>query len=132
MIVYLETSAAAKLLKREPESAMVREFVAQLIDDEHLVVTGRILETELRRVALRQGIEQAKATEVLGMLDVLEHDQPQFRQAGTVGGDQLRSLDALHLSSALRVGADAMITFDDRLERACEMVGLPVLAVTGS
>lgn len=47
------------------------------------------------------------------MLDVLEHDQPQFRQAGTVG-------------------ADAMITFDDRLERACEMVGLPVLAVTGS
>ncbi len=80
MIVYLETSAAAKLLKREPESAMVREFVAQLIDDEHLVVSGRILETELRRVALRQGIEQAKATEVLEMLDVLEHDQMQFRR----------------------------------------------------
>jgi predicted nucleic acid-binding protein len=95
-----------------------KQIYAQLIDDDHLVVTGRILETELRRVALRQGIEQAKATEVLAMLDVLEHDPPQFRQAGTVGGDQLRSLDALHLSSALRVGADAMITFDDRLERA--------------
>jgi predicted nucleic acid-binding protein len=80
MIVYLETSAAANLLKREPESAMVREFVAQLIDDEHLVVSGRILETELRRVALRQGIEQAKATEVLEMLDVLEHDQLRFRR----------------------------------------------------
>ena len=47
------------------------------------------------------------------MLGDLEHDQPQFRQAGTGG-------------------ADAMLTFDDRLERACEMVGLPVLAVTGS
>ena len=116
MIVYMETSAAAKLLKREPESAAVREFNARLIDDEHLVVTGRMLETELRRLAVRQGIDQEKASEIL---DVLEHDRSQFRQAGTIGGDQVRSLDALHLAAALRVGADAMITFDERLKRAC-------------
>ena len=131
MIVYVETSAAAKLLKREPESAVVREFIAQLIDDEHLVVSGRILETELRRVAVRQGIDQDKASEVLELLDVLEHDRSQFRQAGTIGGEQVRSLDALHLAAAMRVGADAMITFDERLERACALVGLPVLSVTG-
>ena len=131
MIVYVETSAAAKLLKREPESAVVREFIAQLIDDEHLVVSGRILETELRRVAVRQGIDQDKASEVLELLDVLEHDRSQFRQAGTIGGEQVRSLDALHLAAAMRVGADAMLTFDERLERACELVGLPVLSVTG-
>jgi predicted nucleic acid-binding protein len=129
MIVYMETSAAAKLLKREPESAAVREFNARLIDDEHLVVTGRMLETELRRLAVRQGIDQEKASEIL---DVLEHDRSQFRQAGTIGGDQVRSLDALHLAAALRVGADAMITFDERLKRACELVGLPVLSVAGA
>jgi predicted nucleic acid-binding protein len=132
MIVYVETSAAAKLLKREPESAVVREFIAQLIDDEHLVVSGRILETELRRVAVRQGIDQNKASEVLELLDVLEPDRSQFRQSGTIGGEQVRSLDALHLAAAMRVGADAMITFDERLERACELVGLPVLSVTGA
>ena len=131
MIVYVETSAAAKLLKREPESAVVREFIAQLIDDEHLVVSGRILETELRRVAVRQGIDQDKASEVLELLDVLEHDRSQLRQAGTIGGEQVRSLDALHLAAAMRVGADAMLTIDERLERACELVGLPVLSVTG-
>ena len=131
MIVYVETSAAAKLLKREPESVVVREFIAQLIDDEHLVVSGRILETELRRVAVRQGIDQDKASEVLELLDVLEHDRSQLRQAGTIGGEQVRSLDALHLAAAMRVGADAMLTFDERLERACELVGLPVLSVTG-
>ncbi|MCX6415464.1 MAG: PIN domain-containing protein [Actinobacteria bacterium] len=125
----METSAAAKLLKREPESAAVREFIARLIDDEHLVVTGRMLETELRRLAVRQGIDQEKASEIL---DVLEHDRSQFRQAGTIGGDQVRSLDALHLAAALRVGADAMITFDERLKRACELVGLPVLSVAGA
>ena len=129
MLVYVETSAAAKLLKREPESAAVREFIARLIDDEHLVVTGRMLETELRRLAVRQGIDQEKASEIL---DVLEHDRSQFRQAGTIGGDQVRSLDALHLAAALRVGADAMITFDERLKRACELVGLPVLSVAGA
>ena len=129
MIVYVETSAAAKLLKRETESAAVREFNARLIDDEHLVVTGRMLETELRRLAVRQGIDQEKAREIL---DVLEHDRSQFRQAGTIGGDQVRSLDALHLAAALRVGADAMITFDERLKRACELVGLPVLSVAGA
>jgi len=132
MIVYVETSAAAKLLKREPESAVVREFIAQLIDDEHLVVTGRMLETELRRLAVRKGIDQEKASEILDLLDVLEHDRSQFRQAGTIGGDQVRSLDALHLAAALRVGADALITFDERLKRACELVGLPVLSVTGA
>lgn len=132
MIVYVETSAAAKLLKREPESAVVREFIAQLIDDEHLVVSGRILETELRRVAVRQGIDQNKASEVLELLDALEHDRSQFRQAGTIGGEHVRSLDALHLAAAMRVGADAMLTFDERLERACELVGLPVLSVTGA
>ncbi len=125
----METSAAAKLLKREPESAAVREFNARLIDDEHLVVTGRMLETELRRLAVRKGIDQEKASEIL---DVLEHDRSQFRQAGTIGGDQVRSLDALHLAAALRVGADAMITFDERLKRACELVGLPVLSVAGA
>ena len=129
MIVYVETSAATKLQKREPESAAVREFIARLIDDEHLVVTGRMLETELRRLAVRQGIDQEKASEIL---DVLEHDRSQFRQAGTIGGDQVRSLDALHLAAALRVGADAMITFDERLKRACELVGLPVLSVAGA
>jgi predicted nucleic acid-binding protein len=66
------------------------------------------------------------------LLDVLEHDRAQFRQSGTVGGGQVPSLGALHLAAALRVGADAMITFDDRLERACELVGLPVLAVTAT
>jgi hypothetical protein len=132
MIVYVETSAAAKLLKREPESAVVREFIAQVIDDDDLVVSGRILETELRRIAVRQGIDQNKASEVLELLDVLEHDRSQFRQAGAIGGEQVRSLEALHLAAAMRVGADAMLTFDERLERACELVGLPVLSVTGA
>ncbi len=129
MIVYLETSAAAKLMKREAESGAVRAYLQDLVDGEHLVVAGRIMETELRRLAVRQGMSQGLVAGVLDLVDVVEHDRDQFREAGMIGDQHLRSLDALHLVTALRVGADGMITFDERLEQACASVGLPVLAV---
>ncbi|MCX6433034.1 MAG: type II toxin-antitoxin system VapC family toxin [Actinobacteria bacterium] len=129
MIVYLETSAAAKLMKREAESGAVRAYLQELIDGEHLVVAGRVMETELRRLAVRQGMPQGLVAGVLEVVDVVEHDRDQFREAGMIGDQHLRSLDALHLVTALRVGADAMITFDERLEQACASVGLPVLAI---
>ena len=129
MIVYLETSAAAKLMKREAESGAVRAYLQDLVDGEHLVVAGRIMEMELRRLAVRQGMSQSLVAGVLDLVDVVEHDRDQFREAGMIGDQHLRSLDALHLVTALRVGADGMITFDERLEQACASVGLPVLAV---
>ena len=129
MIVYLETSAAAKLMKREAESGAVRAYLQELVDGEHLVVAGRIMETELRRLAVRQGMSQGLVAGVLNLVDVVEHDRDQFREAGMIGDQHLRSLDALHLVTALRVAADAMITFDERLEQACASVGMPVLAV---
>ena len=129
MIVYVDTSAVAKLLVEEAESATVREYLAALIDGGHLVASGRILETELRRIVVRHGTSQARATEVLELVDVVEHDRSQFREAGLLADARLRSLDALHLATALRAGADAMITFDERLEEACAVVGLPVLVV---
>ena len=129
MIVYLETSAAAKLMKREAESGAVRAYLQDLVDGEHLVVAGRIMETELRRLAVRQGMSQGLVAGVLELVDVVEHDRDQFREAGMIGDQHLRSLDALHLVTALRVGADGMITFHERLEQACASAGLPVLAV---
>lgn len=47
-----------------------------------------------------------------------------------VGTDELRSLDAIHLASAIAVGADALLTYDDRLAPAARFAGLEVLAPT--
>ena len=129
MIVYVETSAAAKLLVDEPESIAVRDYLAALVEGGNLVFAGRILETELRRIVVRQGMSQQAATAVLDLIDVVEHSRNQFREAGMLPVAQLRSLDALHLATALDAQADAMITFDERIEEACAAVGLAVLVV---
>ena len=48
---------------------------------------------------------------------------------GTLGPPSLRSLDALHLMTALELGDDleALVTYDDRQAQAARHLGLPVL-----
>lgn len=54
-------------------------------------------------------------------------DQSILRLAQSVGADGLRSLDAIHLASAVMVGADAVMTYDDRLAAAVRSTGIRVL-----
>lgn len=57
--LYLDTSAAVKLLVEEDESAALAHHLDDL-DGE--VVVGLLLETELRRFAVRHGISQGRVT----------------------------------------------------------------------
>jgi len=45
--------------------------------------------------------------------------------AGTLPG-HLRSNDAIHLTAALRLSVDEMLTYDAELADACVAAGLPV------
>jgi predicted nucleic acid-binding protein len=47
-------------------------------------------------------------------------------QARRVGPHTRRSLDAIHLTSALTAGADVLMTYDERLEVAAQAVGVAV------
>lgn len=51
-------------------------------------------------------------------------------RARRVGTDQLRSLGGVHLASAFAVGADALLTYDDRLADSAAASGIIVLAPT--
>lgn len=53
MIVYLDASVAVATIKDEAGSTAVRDFLDGLVDDAHLIVSGRLLETEMRRTARR-------------------------------------------------------------------------------
>ena len=52
-----------------------------------------------------------------------------FFSAGELGPAALRSLDALHLATALEMGADltGLVTYDERLAEASRGVGLAVV-----
>jgi predicted nucleic acid-binding protein len=49
-----------------------------------------------------------------------------LRAARWIGADQLRSLDALHLATAVLDGTDLMITYDERLAAAAADAGIAV------
>lgn len=126
MIVYVETSAAAKLLVEEEASDRLAEYLDVLPD---APLSCLILETELRRLAIRVEIPQAAVTDVLDKFDLLESDRSLYREAGLLPGRHLRSLDALHVAAALRLDADVMLSYDHRQIAAASEAGLRTLEV---
>ncbi len=126
MSTYLETSAAVKLLLDEDESAALAEHLDRLADEGATLVSSLLLETELRRVAVRTDLPQPDVSAVLTRLDLHEPDRALFHTAGVLPGRHLRSLDALHVAAALRAQCDEFVTYDERRAEAAAAVGLVV------
>jgi predicted nucleic acid-binding protein len=126
VIAYLETSAAVKLLKDEPDSDAIKRYLNGLVANDDGIASSTLLETELRRAGVRQGIAQSTVTAVLDRIDMFDLSRSTFTQAGVLSGQYLRSLDALHVTAALRINADVMISYDERQKDAAEAAGLRV------
>lgn len=125
---YLDTSAALKLLVEEDESASL----AQRIDeDQPDLVACLLLETELRRVAHRiPQLEQSMVTAFLDGIDLYELPASLFQEAGLLPGSGLRSLDALHVAAAIRLGVDFVVTYDSRMASSATELGLVPLSLS--
>lgn len=128
MIIYVETSAAGKLLVEESESGALSSFLDDAVARGDQLASCLLLETELRRLAVREELSQAAVSEVLARIDLVELDRGQYRVAGVLPGRHLRSLDALHVATALRVAADVMLTYDVRQAAAAEAAGVRTAA----
>ncbi|MFY9262445.1 MAG: type II toxin-antitoxin system VapC family toxin [Actinomycetaceae bacterium] len=124
-VVYVDTSALAALLVDQPErEALIRWLDATDAD----LVACDLLETELRRLAVREQIDQVLVTQILEGVSLATLDRSIMRSAGFLPMRYLRSLDAIHLEAALRLNADAILTYDARLQQAAQEVGLEVIA----
>lgn len=122
---YLDTSAAIKLLLEESESATLAGAIEH---EEPRLVAGWLLETELRRVAVRHDLlSQSEVTRLLEGVDLFEMPRSAYRDAGLIPGAHLRSLDALHLATAARLRVRAVVTYDRRMADAAHDIGLTVL-----
>ena len=127
MTVYLDPSAAAKRLVREAESQALADYLDQL-DPEEQPASSMLLETELRRFATRLDLAQTAVSDLLDRIDLVEPDRSLFAEAGLLPGPALRTLDALHLATALRIDASAVVAYDRRLQQAAHAFGLPTIA----
>ena len=67
---------------------------------------------------------------MIAATNLLEIDEQVLKLAATVEPNGLRSLDAIHLASALTLGSDlgAMVTYDSALAAAARAVGIEVLS----
>lgn len=124
MSSYLDSSAAVKLVVDEPESAAL----AGWLDEHPQVVSSLLLETEVRRAARRVGVSQSSVTEMFEGVTLHDVTPGTFREAGALPGDHLRSLDALHLAAALRLGCRSVVTYDERMAAAARELGFDVVA----
>ena len=124
-IVYVDTSALGVLLIEQPESNALVEWLDQTTD---LLVSSDLLETELRRIAVREGIDQGAVTRILDGVGLAALDRAVYRGAALLPMPYLRTLDALHLEAAMRLDVAAVLTYDHRLGEAARAVGLQVIA----
>ena len=124
-VVYVDTSALGALLIDQPESHVLVDWLDQTTAT---LVSSDLHETELRRLAVRESLDQTDVTRVLDGVALAALDRAVYRSAGFLPMPYLRTLDALHLEAAMRIDADAILTYDHRLGEAARSAGLDVIA----
>lgn len=128
-MIYLDSSALMKLVREEAETAVLRAWLD--LRAEQPVVTSELGRVEVLRAARRGGDRAlVEARSLVAGLDLVALDRSVQDLAAEIGGPLLRTLDALHLASALVLGAEltAFVAYDRRLQDAARTVDLPAVA----
>lgn len=127
-MVYLDSSALVKLVVSEPESMALRLYLV----DHRERVSSALAHVEVCRAVRRKGASEAalrQAEHVLARIGLVALDEPLLRAAAALSPTGLRSLDAVHLATALSLdGLDAVVTYDRRFDAAASEAGLAVEA----
>ena len=127
MAAYLDSSALVKLVVREPESTSLRRFLRA----HPIRVASALVRVEVPRAVRARGADAyARALAVISRVRLLSIDDDILAAASLLDPSVLRSLDAIHLASALAFGADlaGIVTYDVRMQRAASVLGLDVFA----
>jgi predicted nucleic acid-binding protein len=130
VIVYVDTSAAMKLVVDEAESAALAEMLeASKKDASKTLVTSLLLYTELHCAAKRrpEEISPDAVAEVLATLALVDVESSDLRTAAHLPG-RLRSADAIHLATALRVDARAIVLYDAELKAEAARAGIETIS----
>jgi predicted nucleic acid-binding protein len=125
-VLYLDASAVAKIRLDEPGS---RELVAVVGAATGLATSIITLIEVPRAVArVRSPLTDGEARALFDGMAIIGLDRTITAKAAALAPPALRTLDAIHLASALELGADleAFVTYDRRLAEAAAAAELPV------
>jgi predicted nucleic acid-binding protein len=129
-VTYVDSSALVKLIVREAETDALRSYLGSAG-----TLTSSILATVevSRAVACVAPESKVVMAAVFETLAVVGFDARIAARAAALALAGLRTLDAIHLATALELADDvtAFVSYDDRLSVAAHELGLPVVAPTG-
>lgn len=136
MRVYIDSSALIKRSVEEPESDAVERAIQNYAAEDTVLLTSTLAWVEVSR-AIRRASSRAELTDdqtlegieraLSGIAERLMTEDV-VSLARRVSPPTLRTLDAIHLASALVLDVDRVIAYDDRLIDACRQNGLQVLS----
>ena len=125
--LYVDTYALGRILLGEPDAELIRDALARY----DAWWSSALLVVELRRLARREGLEEA-VERVLGHTRLFDVDRTVLDRASRIDPVEVRSLDAIHLDAAVTLAGRgeiaAVLTFDQQLKTGCARHGLPVEA----
>jgi predicted nucleic acid-binding protein len=125
-MIYLDTSAALKLVMPEAETAGLELWLAERAGVPR--VSSRLLRIEMLRSVARGAPQRVnRANEVLSAVALVSIDDV-APTAEVIGDRTLRSLDAIHLATAheLRTELTTFVCYDKRLCDSARALGFPV------
>ena len=129
MTIYLDTSAAIKLVHAETHSRELGEWLQQS-EHENLISSALILVETHRAVRRIEPSLASRANHVLSGIHHIAMATPILERAAAFPSADLRSLDAIHLATATYVrdeglaAIDAFVTYDVRLATLATEHGL--------
>ena len=122
---YVDSSALVKLVVREPESAALRAFLRRRTAR----ASCALARVEVLRAVRHHGPAAiARAHQIVERLELMRLDDGLLDAAARLPIEPLRSLDAIHLAAAQRLGHDlsVLVSYDERMLAAARRLGIPV------
>lgn len=125
-MIYLDSAAIVKLVHAEAESQALRDWLDERAETGW--TSSVLAEVESARAVARYAPEAVvRLHPVLDQIDLVDLDAGIRILAQTVKPPTVRSLDAIHLATALRIRPLAsFVTYDKRLADAARAAGLSV------
>ncbi|WP_010533709.1 type II toxin-antitoxin system VapC family toxin [Brachybacterium squillarum] len=125
-MLYVDSSALLTRVFSEAESPDVREVLVEHHAAGELIAASELAWLEVARALRRAEVEDVDRYVDLACSGVARHslDSAVLTRARRVGPAQIRSLDAIHLAAAVALGAEEILTYDDRLAGAAQSLGM--------
>jgi predicted nucleic acid-binding protein len=124
---YLDSSAIVKLVVTEAETAALRRYLRR----RGVLVSSALARAEVPRALLARGsVAVRNGEQAVTRLELIRITDRVLASAASLEPAELRTLDAIHLATALQLGSELarVVTYDARMASFALQLGVPTVS----